>query len=97
VNAHVIRHLDRNCRIASHTASASGSEWDIERRVRPSTSDHDTTWTIGPGGTFARFAQRAQRAQRTQLGQLRPARRSLIGSLRAVLSPGRTAGGVIGS
>lgn len=91
MNAHVIRHLDRNCRTAGHSANASSSEWDIERRVRPSTSDHDTTWAIGAGGTFARFARRAQRVEPT------PARRSLVGSLRAVLSPGRSAGGVIGS
>jgi hypothetical protein len=88
VNAHVIRHLDTTGRTAGHAGRASLSEWDAERRVRPSVSNDETTRAIGLGGTFARCAQRAERM---------PTRRSLLDSLRAVLTPGRTAGGVIGS
>jgi hypothetical protein len=91
VNAHVIRHLDSTGRTAGHTGRASVSEWDIERRARPSIADDVTigaTEAIGAVGQFARCAQRAERM---------PMRRSLLDSLRAVLSPGRAAGGVIGS
>lgn len=85
VNAHVIRHLDSTGRTAGRTGRASVSEWDIERRARPLTADEATSAAVGQ---VARFERRAERMTR---------RPSLLGSLRAVLSPGRTAGGVIGS
>lgn len=88
MNAHVIRHLDSTGRTAGHTGRASVSEWDIERRARPLIADEVTGTAAGAVGQFARCAQRAERM---------PMRRSLLESLRAVLSPGRSAGGVIGS
>jgi hypothetical protein len=89
VNAHVIRHLDSPGRTAGRTGHISVSEWDSERRVRPTI----TASTPRVGATAETFARCAAPEERMPM----PRRRALLDALRAVLSPGRPAGGVIGS